>query len=243
MLISGVTNLLVITQASAPSPALFWFASVSLVVAVCLGANKPTLKLSLPQAIALALLLLLPVALRFWSRLPLPGHRDEFILGYFSDYFSLLRQNFFGGYPVERSEWVSQYPSPYFAIQKLFFLVLGPTVSAIHLTMLPYRIVTALFIFLLGKRLCGTSCAVVSVLIYACLAPSRYLESFSIINDGATAALTMLLYYCTGYLDETSREDALMIGVLSGFSCLFYVGGFVCIPLAIITHLLTVRRP
>ena len=63
----------------------------------------------------------------------------------------LLQIQWFVGYP-EKGTWVSQFPILFHALQKPFFMLLGPTVDAVRISTWPYLALTVVYLYLLARE-------------------------------------------------------------------------------------------
>ncbi len=184
------------------------------------------------------LLLCVPVFVRVANVSLAFTHPDEFALAWFSRQYSFMTTNFFGPIPPE-PVWTFQSPSLYFVVQKLALATIGAGPLDVKLSTLPWVLLTAGALFLAARALFPTAVAVLSVAVYAFLAPSVYAESFGIPNTVSTALL-LVFFLCALY---NGRKPTLGPAVATGVACslcyLAYTSSYAAAPLLVLFAALT----
>lgn len=179
----------------------------------------------------LALIILLPSIVRVANYSPLRIHGDDLITAYFSAHYDFTSNNFFEPVPTNKVEWVCQFPSAFFVLQKLFFLVFGESLLSVKLSVIPYILIVSLFLFLLAKRLFNKTTAVISLIVYSFLAISLYHETLGLHFISSTAAFIVFFYLLIMSLKNESRLIAVLTGISCGFCYLFYASSYLAFPL------------
>ena len=160
-------------------------------------------------------------------------HPDEFALAWFSRQYNFMTTNFFGPIPPE-PVWTFQSPSLYFVVQKLVLAVIGTAPLDVKLSTLPWVLLTAGALFLVARALFGTLVAVLSVAVYAFLAPSVYAESFGIPNTASTALL-LVFFLCALYNGrKPTPGTAIATGVACSLCYLAYTSSYAAAPLLVL---------
>jgi hypothetical protein len=119
-------------------------------------------------------------------------------------------------------------------LQKLFFAVFGEGPLTIQLSVLPYVLVIAGFLFAIARDLVDERAAVLAVIVYAFFGPSLYLETLGLHFVASTAAFLAFFHFAMRELRSGRRRDALIAGLLAGSCYLFYLSSFLALPLAVL---------
>lgn len=179
------------------------------------------------------LLLCVPVFVRAANVSLAFTHPDEFALAWFSRQYSFMTTNFFGPIPPE-PVWTFQSPSLYFVVQKVVLAMIGTGPLDVKLSTLPWVLLTAGALFLSARALFGALVAVLSVAVYAFLAPSVYAESFGIPNT-MSSALLLVFFLCALY---NARKPTLGSAIATGVACslcyLAYTSSYAAAPLLVL---------
>lgn len=187
----------------------------------------PPHKIILACAIALGL-----VIIRYVSLIPSHFHHDEFVLAYTSYTLpAFSRIDWFAGYP---KEWINQFSILIFILQKPFFLVFGPTMSAIRLSALLYFPFVCIVLYLLGKRLFSSTVGIIAVFLYAVFAPSMYLWSIGSIElASSTLVYIATLYPVFTFLSSRHARHAILAGAFGALGFLTQPNSYAALPVAL----------
>jgi hypothetical protein len=212
-----------------------WLASLGLLVAASSG-EDPLAEHRMPSAkrerLARAALICLPALVRLALSQPDRIHGDDILTAYFSATYDLRHADFFAPVPADPGDWVSQFPAPFFVLQKLFFAAFGESLLTIKLSILPYVVVTAGFLFAIARDLVDERAAALAVVVYAFFGPSLYLETLGLHFVSSTVAFLAFFHFAMRELRSGRRRDALIAGLLAGSCYLFYLSSFLALPLA-----------
>ncbi|HMA17791.1 MAG TPA: hypothetical protein VKS03_05060, partial [Thermoanaerobaculia bacterium] len=99
------------------------------------------------KALLTAALLLLPALVRIAHMDADRVHGDELMTAYFSTHQDFLHTSFFEPMP-NRAEWVSQFPKPFFLLQRWFFDLAGASRVTVWLSTLPYVVLVSVLLYL-----------------------------------------------------------------------------------------------
>ncbi len=221
----------------APWQLLAWISALLLLLASAIG---PALVARLVGCmrehrrwyVPLAALFLVPAVVRAAHVGLAFTHPDEFSLAYFSTHIDLATSNFFGPVPPE-PVWTFQSPSLFFVVQKVILGVLGASPLNIKYSVLLYTVVTAAALFIAARELFHLEAAVASVLIYAVLAPSVYVEGFGVPNPMSTAFLLVFLDLALLWFRSPSFARSVLTGIACAFCYLAYSTSYAALPLLI----------
>lgn len=165
-------------------------------------------------------------------------HGDEVISAYYSAQYSILKNNFFAPVPINKSDWVCQFPSLYFFLQKIFFLFFGENIISARFSVLPYVFLISIFLFLLCQYLYNKKIARLSLILYAFFAPALYFETRSFHFVSSTAIFLINFYLLIIYPKSTNKSTiATLIGWSLAFSYLFYTSSYLALPITIFFYL------
>ncbi|HVN76751.1 MAG TPA: hypothetical protein VMT19_10575 [Thermoanaerobaculaceae bacterium] len=214
---------------------VLWAAAVALLVAAAVPAgavrdSKRWLAGHRREAIACAAVVLLPLVPRVANLSLLLTQPDEFALAWFSHEVGFSHTNVFGPIPAQPI-WDHQMPSLFFVLQKAFFLVAGETPFDVKLSTMPYVIVTAVALFLLGNALLGRTAAFLSVVAYAFLAPSVYADTFATPITTSMAFSLVFLLVCVLNARRQRPGTALFAGTACAFCYLGLPTSYLALPL------------
>jgi 4-amino-4-deoxy-L-arabinose transferase-like glycosyltransferase len=183
-------------------------------------------------------------ALAYFSSFPLHYVQDEFITGYASYTLPAFHEiNWFAGYPPE-GQFIAQFPILYFALQKPFLVLLGPSLEAIRIATWPYHLLTAALVYLLGRELFRHRLwAAASAVVYVVLAPNLYMAGYGTHNISSTFFFLAAFYFARLMLRHESRGYAVVCGVFATLGYLTYTSSYLTIPLlALFVTLVTWSR-
>ncbi len=195
----------------------------------CTSINKKTFLLN-------SFFILLPIAIRLWKMFMPRYHLDEYISAHISANYQLLTDNFFGAFPTDKAQWVCQFPSIYFFLQKIFFNIFGSTLLTVKLSVLPYVSLIAVFLFLILKNIFNTWTARIGMVLYSFLAISLYFESWGLHFMASTAFYLICLYQMVLHLQKRIKnlnKAAILLGVSTAFCYFFYASSYIVLPIVI----------
>lgn len=165
-------------------------------------------------------------------------HGDDILTAYFSNHYNFFQDNFFGPVPSNKADWVCQFPSLFFVLQKIFFLIFGANFLTIKLSVIPYVIIVSLAIFLITSRVFDKKTAVISVLLYAFFFPALYLETLGLLFISSTAVFMFFLYFLILF-HQTKRGRYL---ITAAFFCalgyLFYSSSYLALGVLVLSFTL-----
>jgi hypothetical protein len=127
-------------------------------------------------------------------------------------------------------EWVSQFPTPFYLLQRWFLDMVGTSVAAVRLSTLPYVVVVSAFLYRIGRALCDRTTALLAVVLYAFFFPSVYLEVSGFHFISSTAAFLGFFYFALRNLHETGCRAAAASGILMGACYLTYSSSYLALP-------------
>ncbi|HEU5251579.1 MAG TPA: glycosyltransferase family 39 protein [Thermoanaerobaculia bacterium] len=168
-------------------------------------------------------------------------HGDELMTAYFSTHHDFRHTSFFEPMP-DRADWVSQFPKPFFVLQRWFFEVAGKSLAAVWFSTLPYVVLVSALLYRVVRELLGRATAVIAVVLYAFFAPSVYLEVSGFHFISSTAAFLGFFYFAVRSLRAGSPAPAAATGVLAGFCYLFYSSSYIAIPVFVVVALFDLVR-
>lgn len=192
----------------------------------CLARLRPTWK-----GAGLLLLFLLPVAVRAINTDNCRVHGDELLTAYFSATENLSPERFFAEIPKNDGVWVCQFPTAFFVLQRFFFRLFGDTLPQVRWSVWPYVFIAAAFLYLSARRVLDAFTGSVSVVLWAFLAISVYLESVGLHFVSSTAVLLVAFFFALRTLQEDDELDAVLAGVTAGLCYLFYTSSYVALPI------------
>jgi hypothetical protein len=178
------------------------------------------------------LVVLLPVFVRLASLRVDRIHGDDLITAYFSTRYNLWRTDFFAPVPPNPGDWVSQFPAPFFALQKLFFVVFGETLLTVKLSILPYVLLVSGLLYAIARELVDERAATLAVVLYAFFGPSVYLETLGLHFVSSTAVFLAFFYVSLLELRGGTPRHALLAGMAAGACYLFYLSSYLALPIA-----------
>lgn len=212
-----------------------WLSSISILLISSLPLKKPTFKLS-KKTFVLAFVILSPLLVRILNYDLSRIHGDDLISSYFSANYNFGAVNFFSMMPQDRGEWVSQFPTIYFAFQKLFFVLFGENILTVKLSVVPYIFIVSLMIFLIIKKIFNIKTAIIAIIIYSFFAPSLYLETLGLHFISSTAMFLIFFYFLILSMNEKKIIYPLLTGVFCAFCYLFYTSSYIALPILIFIY-------
>lgn len=189
------------------------------------------LKKKLINFFLLILIILLPIIVRIANYSPNRIHGDDTISAFFSSNYNFRKDNFFAPVPINKAEWVCQFPSLYFVLQKIFFIFSGESLLTIKLSILPYVGIVSLMIFLISKKFFDTKTAAVGVILYSFFPASLYLETLGLHFISSTAVFLIFFYFLIIGSENNSFYNSILIGVSCAFCYFFYSSSYIALPI------------
>lgn len=164
-------------------------------------------------------------------------HGDDMITGYFSAHFNIFKTNFFAPVPINRAEWVSQFPSPFFFVQKIFFLIFGENLLSVKLSVIPYVLLVSVFLYLIAKTIFDKKTAIVSLVLYSFFTPCLYLETLGLHFISSTAVFLIFFYFLILHFKTGRLKFILLSSAFMAFSYLFYSSSYIAFPVFVFVFL------
>lgn len=174
---------------------------------------------------------LAPVVVRVALSSPARVHGDELITAYFSLTEDLSAPRFFAEVPRARVEWVSQFPTPFFLLQRALLDMFGDDIAGLRLSVQPYVFLVAVLLFLLTCELADRATAWIAVTISTFLAISLYLETLALQFISSTAVFLAFFLIGLRAIRSQGSAHAVAAGVLCGACYFFYTSSYVAFPL------------
>lgn len=180
---------------------------------------------------ALLLAALVTVGMRWGLSNPARVHGDELITAYFSATEDLSPRRFYFHVPESRVEWVSQFPTTFFLLQRLGLTVFGDDIAGVRLSVLPWVFLATVFLFFAVRALLDEPTAWLAVALSCFLAFSLYLETLALHFVSSTAVFLAFVAAGARAFRHRSPADAALAGVLCGACYLFYTSSYLALPL------------
>jgi hypothetical protein len=244
---SGLASVSVARRAyGAPAVTLWALAVGVLFVAVARDWKADLTRSFRPgRACLVALLALVPCALRLALAAPHRVHIDELVTGYFATHEDLSAGMFFGLVP-QRGDWAGQFATVFWVIQKRLLALFGDDLFGLRLSVQPYVFLCALLVYAIAARLFDRRTGVFAVLLYTAFSMSLYLETMGIsfVSSGAVLAIA-LFFMLRMTAPQALPADAVAAGVFTAASYLFYYSSFVALAVlafAVLAHALRDRK-
>ena len=222
-----------VVSGHSPFTALMWLAALALMIRATPGTAPPQRAAARSaRAWWRLFVVLLPCFVRLASLRSDRIHGDDLITAYFSTRYELGRTDLFAPVPPNVDDWVCQFPAPFFALQKLFFVLFGESLLTVKLSILPYVIVASGFLYAIARALVDERAAVLSVILYAFFGASVYLETLGLHFVSSTAVFLAFFYFSLRELRQGAPRQALLAGMTAGACYLFYLSSFLALPVA-----------
>jgi hypothetical protein len=218
---------------------LAWLASLAM-LAIAVPGEPPALAggRRLEHPILSGFVIFLPALVRCASFQVNRAHGDDLLTAYFSATYD-LGSNFFAPVPADSTQWVTQFPSPFFFFQKIFFLLFGESLMSIKFSVLPWVLVVSVFLFFVVRELLDERAATVALILYSFFWPSLYLETLGLHFVSSTAAFLAFFYVALRHFRTGCLRMTVVSGLLAGACCLFYTSSLIALP--ILTAFIVVR--
>jgi len=171
-------------------------------------------------------------------------HGDDLITAYFSSKQSFIGKLFFNPVPQNPGDWVCQFPSLYFVIQKFLLMFLGHSNLAVKLSVLPYQIIIVIFLYKILKEIFSKEAAFWGIFFYIFLAISLYFTTLGLHFISSTAMYTVSLYFCINYFKKPQFKTAVILGICAALAMLFYTSSYlVPIFIGLMLIFVFIRKP
>ncbi len=183
---------------------------------------------------ALIILILFQLGiLWYFVRIPTHYHQDEFITAFTSWTLPpITKLDWFAAYPPV---WVSQFPVLFHILQKPFFWIFGPTVTAVRISVWPYAIGILVYLYFLTKILYSRKLAIIVGIIYSAFAPHVYLSSMGLHFISST-------FFYIAALTHFVAGQNVAAGIFSGAAYLTYTSSYITYPVIALIGIFTNRR-
>ncbi len=223
--------LLVLRGQDSPWMALPWFLSLFPFALATDDRPRRSEGILRPSAIApLLFAAALPVVVRIANLDPTRMHSDEFLTAYFSATHDFAHTSFFGFMP-ESWEWQGQFPTPFFLLQRMFFILFGASTLTLRLSVQIYVAIVSVMLFLVVREILGQGSAFVAVVLYSFFAISVYLETQGFMFISSTAIFMVFFYLAIREYRTGGIFYAAMAGMTCGFCYLTYYSSYLALPL------------
>ena len=199
ILVSIYINLMVFQDKYSPVLIYWWL--LSIIFMIIFSVFRRRIKINFlnrkfsKKYFFLFLIILLPAIIRIMNYIPNRFHGDDLMTAYFSATHDFTKINFFSGIPQDKVQWVSQFPTMFFALQRIFFIFFGETLLSVKLSVIPYVIVISLMLFLIVRAILNIKTAVIAVVLYAFFAVSIYHETTGLHFISSTAVFMVFFYF------------------------------------------------
>lgn len=208
-----------------------WLATLALTMYIGARGERRRVGLSLRRAEWLGLSVTLLFGLQQLARLSADlnhFHPDEFILAYTSYALpSVLRIDWFSDFP---EVWTARFPALFHLLQKPFFLILGPTLEAMRVSIWPYYIGITGYALALGALLFSRRVGIAAAVVWMFLGANLYMASLGIQIIGSTFFYMAALYHFTAAVRVRTRFHAVLAGLFAACCYLIYPASYIALP-------------
>lgn len=184
---------------------------------------------NLIKKILIVILLLIPIIVRIALFDLTRIHGDDMLTAYFSAHYNIFKTNPLAPVPQNKADWVCQFPSTFFVLQKMFFSIFGASLLTIKLSVMPYVLLVSGMLFLIVRKIFNGKTAIISVILYAFYAPSLYLETLGLHFISSTAIFMVFFYFLLLHHEKPTIKSILVVGIFCGLSYLFYSSSYIAI--------------
>lgn len=175
--------------------------------------------------------------LSVFASVPWHFHFDEFIVAYTSLTLPPAAQiNWFGAYPPM---WVAQFPLLFYLLQKPF-LLFGPLIWAVRISVWPYAIGILIYLYFLVKSLWSKYLARIAVLIFVFFAPELYITSTGLHFISSEFFYLAALTHFILYMKTKSTGHLFPLTVYIVACYLTYTSSYAIVPVVLISALILV---
>lgn len=232
-----VVNFQLIQGKYSPTLMGLWFCSIFffLFSQIEISFNKLSAWLkALPKLKTLLLIVLIcsPALVRMVNYHPQRIHGDDLLTAYFSAHFNLSKDNFFGPIPSQIVDWVCQFPSVFFVLQKNFFVLFGESILTAKLSIIPYVLIISLLLYLITKNIFNEEAAIISLFLYSFFAVSLYHETIGLHFISSTALYLLFFYFLV--IKRKGSFSLPVSGLFCGLCYLFYTSSYIALPIMVL---------
>jgi len=190
--------------------------------------------------ILLPLLCVTILTLFYFSSFPVHYHQDEFITAYTS--WTLPATGKLDWFAVYPEVWVSRFPVIFHILQKPWFLVFGPTVTAVRISVLPYALGIVICLYVLSRMVGSRIFAILSCLCFIFFAPHLYLESMGLHFISSSFFFLTSIVTCVIFLNTRDERYLFTCAIGSVLAYLTYTSSYVTLPIIICLFIATVLK-
>jgi hypothetical protein len=216
----------------------FWFGAIISAFYALLPIRQSTnlirhKKMWTSESLIIGLITIIHVsALWYFGSQPAHYHQDEFITAYTSWTIPLWnRIDWFGVYPPI---WVSQFPILFHIFQKIFFLIFGPSVLSVRISIWPYAVGILWYTYVLGTILSTRKTALMGTLLTAFFAPQLYLSSMGLHFISSAFFYMATITHWLLFMKTQKQIHSLVTGIFLALSYLTYTGSYVSLPVILL---------
>ena len=175
--------------------------------------------------------------LSVFASIPWHFHFDEFIVAYTSLTLPPLAQiNWFGAYPPM---WVAQFPLLFYIFQKPF-LLFGPSIWAVRISVWPYAIGILIYLYFLVKSMWSKQLARIAVLIFVFFAPELYITSTGLHFISSEFFYLAALTHFILFMKTKSTGHLFPLTLYIVVCYLTYTSSYAVVPVVLISALILV---
>lgn len=196
----------------------------------------PKFKLNISNISIIGFIIILPILIRLIYLNPYRIHSDEFISSYFSAHYDFKTYNFFSAIPQNKDDWVNQFPTTYFVLQKIFFWIFGESSYTVKLSILPYVFIVSLMTYLISAKIFNKKTALISVVLSSFFAVSIYLELMGLHFISSTAVFLLFFYFAILAFEKEDFIYSVATGFFCAFCYLFYFSSYIAFPFLILFY-------
>ncbi len=224
------------------SPVLiyWWILSIVILPLGVLTGKKNALKLPSgfvnKKYLLIFLIILLPSIVRIVNFNLNRIHGDDMLTAYFSATENFSKIIFFSGIPSDKTQWQSQFPAPFFALQKFFFLIFGENLLTVKLSVIPYILIVSAALFYIAGKSIPKKIALIAVILYGFLAISLYFDTLGLIFISGTAIYCLFIAALIYGIGKRNDFSSVLTGISCGFCYLFYMTSFIALPVMAIVY-------
>ena len=246
-LLSGGSTALTAAGRQGRGTVVLWGASLVLALAAFCGEWRASLSrlraCPVSRMVLPFLVVLLPVAVRVANFAPNRIFGDGVLTASFSVTENLSASRFFSPVPEAAIDWVCQFPSPFFVLQRGFFSLFGDSLEMVRWSIQPWVFLTGLFLFLVARRFFDRKTALYAVAVWSFLGMSVYLDTIGLHFISSTAVFLVFFWFALRWATgEGLRADAVGTGVACGFCFLFYTSSYIALPFLFLFVLIRLWR-
>jgi hypothetical protein len=171
------------------------------------------------------------------ASIPWHFHFDEFIVSFTSLTLPpLSKLNVFGAYPPL---WVAQFPLLFYMLQKPF-LLFGPSVWAVRISVWPYAIGICLYLYILISSLWTKQLARITTILFVFFAPQLYIASTGLHFISSEFFYLAALTHFILFFKKKSTTHLFPLTLYTVACYLTYTSSYAILPVLVISTLLIV---